>query len=174
MQRVAQAPITPMPSSADMGTTAEAIPARALASSPPSGRDVDLVDDDGDRHVALREFGGEAVFEGAPGAGFRDDDPQVDPVENGARALHPQFAEGTLVVDAGGVDEEDRSERQEFHRLLHRVGGGAGEFRDDGDLLPRDGVEQRRLADVAAAEDADVRGGATSARTASSAVPERA
>ena len=43
-----------------------------------------------------------------------------------------------------------------LHRLFHRVGGRARLFGDDGDVLPRDGVEQARLAHVAAAEEADV------------------
>ena len=61
-----------------------------------------------------------------------------------------------LVVDTGGVDEHHRADGQEFHRLFHRVGGGAGELGDDGDLLAGDGVEQARLADIAAAEQADM------------------
>ena len=43
---------------------------------------------------------------------------------------------------------------QQLHRLLDRVGGRAGHVGDDRHLLPRQGVEQRRLADVAPAEDA--------------------
>ena len=67
-----------------------------------------------------------------------------------------QLAEGADVVDAGRVDEQHRAQRQQLHGLLDRVGGGAGLVGDDRDVLPGDGVEQARLADVAPAEQADV------------------
>ena len=47
-----------------------------------------------------------------------------------ARLLDAQFAERAHVVDAGGVDEQHRAERQQLHGLLDRVGGGAGDCRE--------------------------------------------
>ena len=117
---------------------------------------VDLVEHDDDRRLALPELVEDAVLELAPGAGLGDEDAEVGAVEDLHRALRAQLAEGADVVDAGRVDEQHRAERQELHRLLDRVGRRAGELADDGDLLAGDGVEQARLADVAAAEDADV------------------
>ena len=88
--------------------------------------------------------------------GVDDEQAQVGAVEDLPGLLHAQFAQGPDVVDARRVDEQHRAERQQFHRLFHRVGGRAGHVGDDRDLLPRQRVQQRRLARVAAAEQADV------------------
>ena len=42
-----------------------------------------------------------------------------------AGALDPQLAKSALVVEARGVDEHDRPEREELHSLADRIGGGA-------------------------------------------------
>ena len=54
------------------------------------------------------------------------------------------------------IDEQHRPKRQEFHRLLDRIGRRARYFGDDRNLLPRERVQQRRLACVPTAENADV------------------
>jgi L-ascorbate metabolism protein UlaG (beta-lactamase superfamily) len=79
---------------------------------------------------------------GPPAVVGGHDQAQVGAVEDAARLLDAQGAEVALVVHAGGVDEHHGAERQQFHRLLDRVGGGAGHFRDDGHLLAHQRVEQ--------------------------------
>lgn len=59
----------------------------------------------------------------------------VDPFENGFCAFDSGQAQRTDVIDSGSVDEDDRTYRCEFARLLDRVGRGAGDLGDDGDLL---------------------------------------
>ncbi len=44
---------------------------------------------------------------------------------------YTQVAQRPRVVDAGRVDEEHGAERQQFHRLLDRVGRRAGQVGDD-------------------------------------------
>ena len=117
---------------------------------------VDLVHRDDDGNLAPREFGHQAVFEAAPRAGLGHHDAEVDAVEDGPCALHPQLAERAFVVHAGSVDEQHRAERQQLHGLLDGVRRGAGDGRDDGHVLARDRVQQRGLPHVAAAEQADV------------------
>ena len=87
---------------------------------------IDLVDGDDGRHAPPPEFGEEAVFEGTPRARLGHHHAQIHAVEDGPRALHPQFAECPLVVHARRVHEQHGPEGQQFHRLLDRVGRGAG------------------------------------------------
>jgi hypothetical protein len=124
---------------------------------PAPAAEVALVEDDDDRCLALEELLEDAVLVFAPAAGLGDEHAEVGAVEHLGGLPGAQLAEHADVVDAGGVDEEHGAERQQFHRLLDRVRGRAGEVADDADLLARDRVEQARLADVAAAEDADVK-----------------
>ena len=61
------------------------------------------------------------------------------------------------IVNTSGVDEEHRTNRQQFHRLFDRIGRCAGDVRDDRDRLGRVmSVQQRGLANVPPAENADV------------------
>ena len=117
---------------------------------------VGLVEDHNGRYAAARKRVEDGLLERAPLPGIDDDQPQVGAVEDLAGLPHPLLPQGTHVVDAGGVDEEHRSQRQQFHGLFHGIGGGAGHGGNDGDLLPGQGIQQRRLAGVAAAEQADV------------------
>jgi hypothetical protein len=54
------------------------------------------------------------------------------------------------------VVERVKPERQQLHRFLDGVGGRPGDLGHDRHVLPGDRVQERRLADVAPAEDADV------------------
>jgi len=117
---------------------------------------VRLVEDDEHRDAAAGQLRDQRLLERAPSAGLRDDDAEVHAVEHRLGALDAQLPERPLVVHARRVHEEHGAERQQLHRLLDRVGGRARKRRHDRHLLPGDGVQQGRLADVAAAEDADV------------------
>ena len=119
-------------------------------------REVRLVEHDHDRRFPRGQLGQDALLERAPGRRLGDDQAEVGPVEHLPRPLHAQFAERADVVNARRVNEQHRPDRQQLHRLLDRVGGRAGHVGDDRDVLPRQAVQQRRLADVAPAEDADV------------------
>ena len=66
------------------------------------------------------------------------------------------LAQRSFVVDAGRIDEQHRPDGQDFHRLFYRVGGRAGDGGDNRDLLFGQRVQERRLARIAAAEQADV------------------
>ena len=118
--------------------------------------EIRLVEDDDGRDLSFAQLAEDAFFELAPAARGGDNQAQVGAVEDLPGLLHPQFAQRPFVVDAGRIDEQHRPDGQDFHRLFHRVGGRAGDRGDDRDLLLGQRIEERRLARVAAAEEADV------------------
>ena len=85
-----------------------------------------------------------------------DEHGDVGLVQHLPRALYAQRADGALVVDAGRVDDDDRAERQQLHRFLHRVGRRALHVGDDRERLPGHGVDDARFSGVAPAEKRDV------------------
>ncbi len=117
--------------------------------------EVYLVEDNDDRRPALTQLIEQLLLECSPCAGLGHEHAEVGAVDDLARALNAHFAKGAHIVDAGRVDEEHRPERQQFHGFFHGVGGRAGEVRDNGHLLPSDGVQQTRFSHIAAAEDAE-------------------
>lgn len=90
-----------------------------------------------------------------PGVG--DDKRDVDPFEHGPGAFDSGESESADIVDARRVDEDDGTDRREFARLFNGVGRGAGDFGDDRDLLVGQCVDERALAGIALAEEADVK-----------------
>ena len=121
------------------------------------GSDIGLVEyhDDGD--LPLLEFPEDPFLEFTPAPRLGHQNPEVGPLEHLPGAPRTQLPEGAHVVDPGRVDEEHRPERQQFHRLLHRVGRRSRDVGDDRNLLAGEGVQQRGLPHVAAAEQADVK-----------------
>ena len=86
-----------------------------------------------------------------------DENGNVGLVKNALRAQYALTAEILLVViKARRVGHDHGSERQQLHRLLHGVGGGAGAVGDQGEVLRGHGVDQTRFSGVAPAEKADV------------------
>ena len=73
-----------------------------------------------------------------------------------AGPLHALFPERSLVVEARGVNDDDRANGEELHRLLHGVRGGAADVGDDGKVLAGHRVDHAGLAGVADAEEPDV------------------
>lgn len=71
--------------------------------------------------------------------------------------IHSESSQRSRVVDAGGIDPYHRSYPTEFHGFADRISGGARRFRDYGNLLTGEEVDERALAVVAASEDADMR-----------------
>ena len=132
---------------------------------------VDLVEHRQHGNLALLEGVEQAQLQAAEPRLGQDQDGQLGALQHLHRPLDPLGAQRADVVDARGVDEEHGAERQELHRFLHRIGGGAGLGRDDRHLLARQGVEQRGLADVAPAEDADVQTNSTRCRVHSVSLP---
>ena len=72
------------------------------------------------------------------------------------RALDAHLAERALVVKAGRVDYHDGAYRQQLHGLLHGVGGGALDVRDEREVLTGHGVDKTGFTGVAHAEESDV------------------
>ena len=146
----------PAPETAEVSTTWTRCPRRRLHEFRRRGVPVGLVEGDDQRDLPAGKFGQDFLLKRTPARRLRHQNGQVGSVEDLPGPRHALRPEGAHVVDAGRVDELDRAQRQQFHRLLHRVGGGPGPVRHDGHFLPGEGVKQGRLADVPAAEQADV------------------
>ena len=84
-------------------------------------------------------------------------DGQVNDFQHFQRFLDALRPDGAFIVNAGGVDDDARSDTKDFDGFAHGVGGGAGRGIHNGDLLSRDGVDQRALAVVPSPKNADVR-----------------
>ena len=100
--------------------------AQPLLVSRRRARQVDLVEHDHGGDLARRELLEDHLFVVAPLAGRGDQHTEVGAFEDLQGAGGAQLAQGADVVDAGRVDEQHGTERQQFHGLLDRVGGGAG------------------------------------------------
>ncbi len=120
------------------------------------GAMIRLVEDGDHGDCPSAERAQQFLLELPPGP-IGDDDAQVRAVERRAGSLHAQFPEVSHVIDACGIDEEDRAQGEQFHRLLDRIGGRSGVFGDDGHLLACYGIEKTGLAHVPSAEEADVK-----------------
>ena len=146
----------PRPAVATVSTRASLGAIELLDDSQRRAGQVGLVEDHDGGNLPALQLVEHGLLERSPLAGVDDHSPRSVRSKTWRVFSHALFAQGADVVDAGGVDEEHRPQRQQFHRLFHRIGGGAGHVGDDGDLLPGQGIEQRRLARIAAAEQADV------------------
>ena len=89
-------------------------------------------------------------------SGIENEDGNIRLVQDATRSLDSEFAQGARIVKARRVDEEDGTERQQFHRFCHRVGRRTLFGGDDGDFLSRDGIDEAGFPGIAAAEKADV------------------
>jgi len=73
------------------------------------------------------------------------------------RELLDPLADGRLPADARGVGEDDRAALVR-EGAVDGISGGARHRADDDPILPEQGVDQRRLADVGAPDDGDAHG----------------
>ncbi|MPN64712.1 hypothetical protein SDC9_212488 [bioreactor metagenome] len=62
-------------------------------------------------------------------------------IEHLPRFFHPQRAQRAFVVDTGRVNDHHRSDRQQLHGFIDRVGRGAFHVGYDGKILSRHRVD---------------------------------
>ena len=93
---------------------------------------------------------------GETDARVHDEDGNVGLGQHPAGALDALFAQLALVVEAGGVDDDHGAEGQELHCLFDRVGGGALDVGDHGELLTRDAIHDAGFPGVAHTVETDV------------------
>ena len=77
----------------------------------------------------LSQLGDYPSLELSPLAGRGDHNAKIGPVKYLTRPADAQLAKRADVVDPGGVDEQDRTDRQQLHRLLNGVSRRAGHVR---------------------------------------------
>ena len=117
---------------------------------------ISLVEDNGEWRLRLAQRSHQFVFGLGQPARIDDDQRNVDAFEHLARLLDAQGTQLAFIIKTGSIDEHHRAERRQFKRFLHRVGRRARLIGDDRHRLSNQRVHQRRLAAVAATEDADV------------------
>ena len=61
-----------------------------------------------------------------------------------------------MLIDTGGIDENNRTDGGEFTGFFHGVRGGAGNVTDNGNLLIRQRIDQGGFTGVAAPEKTDM------------------
>ena len=125
---------------------------------------VDLVDDDHHRHVAALQDARDArVFFGDAGRDVDDEQDEIGGADRGFRLRGDLRRErGGLGGEPGfartqptaGVDEHERAPVPLGDELA-AVAGDARAFLDDRGALADDAIDERRLADVRAADDRD-------------------
>ena len=77
-------------------------------------------------------------------------------IEHEARPAHPFFTERSLIIQSRRVDDNDRTEGEQLHRLADRVGRCTAHLGDYRKLLPGHTVDQTGFACIAQTEKADV------------------
>ena len=118
--------------------------------------DVHLVEDHHRRRLLRGEVAQQTLFELAPDACLGHQYGDLGPLQRLRGLFHAQCAQTALFVNASRIDEQHRTQWKQFHGLFDRIGGGACNLGDNGNVLPRDGIQQARFANVAATEETDV------------------
>ena len=126
--------------------------------------EVPLVDRDDEAPALLDDVARDVgVLGGESLDGVDDEDRDVGAADRLQRTERREALRGrtagdlAAAPDAGGVDEDDLAPAP-LQRRVDRVAGRAGHLADDRPVLPEEGVEERRLADVRAADEGDRRG----------------
>ncbi len=114
-----------------------------------TGNQVGLAADDYDRNMTGFEEPEPFDFVVLRHGFGEEQDGQVGLVQHLAALLHTQRSEIAFVVEPRRVDQYARSQPVYLHRLEYGVGRRARRRGNDGALLAREGVDQRRLAAVA-------------------------
>ena len=126
-----------------------------LAHAGEAGAALGLVGDQHHRHLLAAQPGGEVAIGGHDAvAGIDDEEHQIDLVQRllGLEPHAPGQRLDRRLFQAGGVDDGE-GEIGNAPRGFPDVAGGAGYLRHEGDMAADEAVEQRRLADVGAADD---------------------
>ena len=97
----------------------------------------------------LRENG---LFRRPPAFCFAENHCDIRPVEHAHAALDAFRTEFGNIVDSRGIKENDRTERQEFHRFFDHVGCRSGNRRRNRDVLSGNEVEKAGFAHIRASE----------------------
>ena len=111
------------------------------------------------------------VFGGRAGGRLNDEEGDIRLVEDLVGPLHAQAAQFAFIVDARRVNQQYRTQGEQFHRLGHGIRRGTRRVGHNGQVLVRQGVDEARFAGIATAEDTDMdavrrRGGVQSAVSA--------
>ena len=85
-----------------------------------------------------------------------DQNGHIGLIEHLLGAADTQLAQLALVIIARGINDQNRADGQQLHRLLYGIGGSAAGLGNDGDRLAGDGIDHAGFAGIAAAEEGDM------------------
>ena len=86
----------------------------------------------------------------------RDKNRNIRLFQHAERPADTLLTERALIINARRVDDNHRTDREQFHRLLHRIGGRALDIGNNGQCLSGHAVYHAGFARIAQAEKADV------------------
>ena len=109
------------------------------------------------RDLPVFEHVDQVIFGLIPGNGICHNEGEIAAVQHSQRAGDPLFAEtGLVIIQTCRIDEEDRTERRQFHGFIHGVRGCAGDIGNDNGILPCEKIQEGGFSGVAFAEDPDL------------------
>ena len=120
------------------------------------GRQIALAKNHTKRNFALTQLAYKKIFILAPLPRLYGQQGNIRALKGLKRALLAQLAQRAHIVNARSINKYHRPEGRQFQRFFHRIGGCAGRVGNNGNLLPRQCVEQGRLANIAPTIDAYV------------------
>jgi hypothetical protein len=94
------------------------------------------------RGFAGLQFGQERFFEFAPFALRAYHNSEIGALDDRSGFCHAHFSQCAAIVDAAGVDEQDRPDGEQFHGFFDGIGSRSRELGDDRHFLARQCVEQ--------------------------------
>ena len=86
----------------------------------------------------------------------RDKNRNIRLFQHAERPANTFLTERALIINARRVDDNHRTDREQFHRLLHRIGGRALDIGNNGQCLSGHAVYHAGFTRIAQTEKADV------------------
>ena len=71
------------------------------------------------------------------------------------RFFYPFLAQFTRIVNAGSINENNRTDAEYLHWFAYRIGGGAGFVGNDGNILPGQLIDKRTFPRVSTTKNTD-------------------
>ena len=85
-----------------------------------------------------------------------DQDDYICFIEHLPCPFHAQFPQSACIIKPRCIDNQDRSQWQQFHGLIHRIGRRPLFIRNDSQILSRHSIDDTRFTGIAAAKKANM------------------
>ena len=112
--------------------------------------------DNNDGRFPSEELCQEVFFERIPSALRGDDEGKIGAFDHFSASFDAHETEFAAVIESSRVDKEHRTQRKHFHCLFDGIGRCARRVGDNGDLLPRQNIQNGGFSSIPFSEDADL------------------